>query len=243
MWTKGRTLHPCRDFVCAPLPSLGVCREHIPPATKQEKKKSASHLTANRAVTLFNKSPSLTHEAVSKNHHIFLTKPLSAGLSCPWSNCVFWICYQIWGWNRIFPNGSRRMQWRYRSVRHQPFLLPPSPVWNRHLGMRNWCTPTHAIIKEHALLNEVVQRVNIFAAQNRFCCCRFCLFLFFNTLFLTDSISLLCPVQSLCLDNNLLHQRWRETDANSWRCFSTCTLMNTSVSEVRDVKWQRCTLT
>lgn len=31
--------------------------------------------------------------------------------------------------------------------------------------------------------------MKIFAAQNRFCCRRFCLFLFFNTFFLTDSIS------------------------------------------------------
>lgn len=60
--------------------------EHIPPATKQEKKiciTLAEHLTANRAATLFDKSPSFTHEAVSKKHHIFLTKPLTEGLSCP----------------------------------------------------------------------------------------------------------------------------------------------------------------
>lgn len=244
MWTEGRTLHPCRDFVCAPLPSLGVCRKHkrntflLPP---NKKKKICitlvEHLMANGAVTCLTKALPLHTRQSVKSITFFLTKPLTGGLSCPWSNCVFWICYQIWGRNRIFPNGSRRVQWRYRSVRHQPFLLPPSPVWNRHLGMRNWCTPTHTIIKEHALLNGVAKRwtflqLKIDSAAIVSACFYF-LILFFNRL----NITAVPCAEPLSGQKSVAPTVKR----SSWRCFSTCTLMNTSVSEERDVKWQRCT--
>lgn len=97
------------------------------------------------------------------------------------------------------------MQRRYRSVRHQPFLLPPRPVWNRHLGMRNWWAPTHTIIKEHALLNGVVQRWTFLQLKIDSAAVVSAYFYFLNPFFffLTDSISPLCPVQSLCQDKNL----------------------------------------
>lgn len=79
MWTEGRTLHPCRGFVCAPLPSLGVCRKHkrntflLPPNKK--KKKSASHwLNIWQPTELWpclTKALPLHTGAASKKHPIF----------------------------------------------------------------------------------------------------------------------------------------------------------------------------
>lgn len=105
--------------------------EHIPLATEQD---------------LFNFSP----------HSIGQKKPLSlvntarfshpnqltGGPSSPQSNVSFDFVRQVRGRSRVPARGGRRVRWGCRSLRHQPFLLPPGAIWNRHLGMRNWPTWT-----------------------------------------------------------------------------------------------------
>lgn len=81
--------------------------------------------------------------------------------------CLFFCC-QIWGWNRVFADGSRRVWRGNRSVRHQPFILPFGAIWNWHPGMKNmWHYPWGicTLWRNYAKLN--------IAAQSKCCCCLF----------------------------------------------------------------------
>lgn len=55
-------------------------------------------------------------------------------VNSPFSPVSLWLL-QIRGGKRLSPHGVRRVLPGCGGVRHQPLLLPPGPVWDRHPGM------------------------------------------------------------------------------------------------------------
>lgn len=59
--------------------------------------------------------------------------PLNVSTISPFISCL--LASQIRGRERLPPRGGRRVRPGRRGVRHQPVLLPPGPLRDRHPGM------------------------------------------------------------------------------------------------------------